>query len=242
MPLVVHHDGFFAARCRARQETECATAARRADRGWSPRRPRSAPSRRADSGRARSECGCTTRPETASIDAVAGLEREREHASFPGRALDDEVSVHQAREVPADGEPQPGAAGADLRSPPDRTRRRSSSRCVGSIPGPVSSTVIVDGVPVPRRRARRGTNGDPSARGELDRVAQQVDDDLADLAGIARQRARQLWIRSNVSSRPLFSVSSRNINCTSFSSARKSNGSTASVAGPPRSSTSRECR
>ena len=37
---------------------------------------------------------------------------------------------------------------------------------------------------------------------------------------------------SNVSSRPLFSVRSRNIHCTSCSNACKSNGSTACVARP----------
>ena len=49
-----------------------------------------------------------------------------------------------------------------------------------------------DVVPVLRRRASRGTNGNSSASGELDRIAQEVDDHLAHLAGIARQRARHV--------------------------------------------------
>ena len=121
----------------------------------------------------------------------AGLEREREHAPLPRRALDDEVAVHQAREAPADGEAQPGAADADLRvglverveDPREISRLDSRSR-------------VLDGdgdhVPVRRRAcAGRGANGDPPALGELDGVAQQVDQHLADLDGVSRERARQ---------------------------------------------------
>jgi hypothetical protein len=44
------------------------------------------------------------------------LERKREHTSFPRCAFDHEVSVHQAREIPADGQAQ-SRTGADIRVP-----------------------------------------------------------------------------------------------------------------------------
>src|SRR5262249_37167231 len=123
----------------------------------------------------------------------ARLERELEQASFSDSAVDDEVAMHQAGEIPADGKAQSGAADTDLRvrlierveDPWEIARLDSRSR-------------VLDGdrdeMPVRSGPAGRGANRNPAAPGEFDGVAQQIDDHLADLAGVPRQRERQLRI------------------------------------------------
>src|SRR5262245_48451805 len=105
------------------------------------------------------------------------FEGEREHAPIPRRALHDEVSVHQAREIPADGKAKPRATGANLRvALIERIEDSSEVHMLYARPG------VFDGdrnnVPVYCSRARRGSHGDPSMRSELDGIAHQVDGDL----------------------------------------------------------------
>ena len=114
MPFVVHHDGFLAARRRARGE---AHARQQLIEQIAVGR-HIVHDQHLPGGLIRLEPG-RDRVRDASRNRVdcrgGGLEREREHAPVSRRALDDQVSAHQAREVPADGEPQPGASVPDRR-------------------------------------------------------------------------------------------------------------------------------
>ena len=83
-----------------------------------------------------------------------GLEGERGRAPLSRGTLDDEVTVHHSREIPADREPEPGTAATHVGSAWSKGSK-IRTRLAASMPGPVSSTAIAIGAGPARRRLGR---------------------------------------------------------------------------------------
>ena len=113
-----------------------------------------------------------------AIGSVADRQRQRERRARAERALDADVAAHQPRQAARDGEAEPGAAVARAccGRRPARIPRRSTSSLSAAMPIPVSATATLD-----RAVRRPRADLDAAARRELRGVAQQVDDDLAQL-------------------------------------------------------------
>ena len=115
--------------------------------------------------------------------------REVERAPLPDGALDPDPAAHQLDQARGDRQPEPGAAvlargrAVGLRERPRRSSPASPAGCRCRCRGPRSAGAT--SVRGPLRGDASTLDDDLAALGELDGVADEVDDDLPQPAGIA---------------------------------------------------------
>ena len=117
-----------------------------------------------------------------------GRQRQSEHAAFAGRTVHLDLALHQLGELTTDRQPQPGSAEATC----DRTislfeRLEYPLHLFGGHAGAGVDDGDLHGVLVPA-----DTNGHRTVPGELDRVADQVEQHLAYAHRIDQDDARVL--------------------------------------------------
>ena len=107
----------------------------------------------------------------------------------PSLALGPDLAAHQLGEPPADREPEAGAAVAARRGRVDLVNdSKSAVQRSAGIPIPVSRTEKRDAASTGSERRRGDGQHDLALLGELDRVVQQVQQDLAQPRGVADER------------------------------------------------------
>ena len=107
-----------------------------------------------------------------------------------GRALDPDLAAHQLDELLGDRQPQAGAAVLARRRAVGLGEglEQSRLRLPAEMPMPVSWTSKRSVASRGRLADRRDADDDFAALGELDRVADQIDQHLPQAAGVAAQR------------------------------------------------------
>ncbi len=156
----------------------------------------------------------------------ATRDREPERAAAPELAAHAAVAAHERDELAADREAEAGARRTGARSTcrPGRTAGRPAASLSGAMPSPVSETSKrIDRCRLPSAsRSTTRTTISPAC-GELDRVADEVGQDLAHPTGVAADdcRARQ---RSTIatSSSPLACAGPASRSTTSSTMSRTS--------------------
>ena len=230
-----------AARDRASGACASASAPPRGCGGWWRCRPRRA---RAGRAAAPGEAGAPARGRAAPPKR----DGEVEAAAAARLALDRDAAAHQRRRAAAEiVRPRPGAAvlrASSSRRPARRPRRCAPAspagcRCRCRAPRSASTTLGL----APRLHARPRTTTSPLL-GELDGVADQVDEDLAQPRRVADQAARARRGRSaQASSSPFWCARRPSVRSVSPSAlAQVELRRRRARACPPRSSRSRGCR
>ena len=131
----------------------------------------------------------------ALMPRAAGRQREPIEAALPDHALAADLAAHQRRELPRDRQPEPGAAHLACRAVDLERRGWNSRSCtvlaqadagVGHVEAQHEPAVDFAGARMQAHRAFRG---------ELQRVVDQADQDLAEPRGDRRRRSAGSWRR-----------------------------------------------